>query len=442
MCPALRYGGGVPEPAANSLKPLLTRETWELLNSLPSYDQETSDAMNATLRKQGWDPQTVAAVLTQLRLRRDARTKFGTFADKLLLTQQGLEQATRLQVAARHARRFRKAGITHVVDMGCGLGADSLAFASAGLKVTALEADETTAAAALMNLRPFPEAQVVHTTAEQWAAEHFEEVEVRGSGIWMDPARRTDHSRIWDPEEFSPPLSFVTRLAATGVPLGVKLGPGIPHELIPSGCEAEWVSVDGELVEATLWFNDLARPGVRRAATALSSSGRETSSTKDSPGETGGTGAAELTSPSDFGQETTLSPAGPPGLYGVLWEPDSSVIRSGLVAQLCEQVQGRLLDARIAYFCSDEGEDPGPSLLARRFRVVEVIPFSAKRLKQWCAAHHVTSIDIKKRGVDVVPEQLRQQILPRKPQGLHKHVTLVITRLGSTRLAAVVEPLG
>ncbi|WP_225973187.1 THUMP-like domain-containing protein [Nesterenkonia natronophila] len=430
------------EPAANSLKPLLNREAWELLNSLPSYDQETSDAMNVTLRKQGWDPQTVAAVLTQLRLRRDARTKFGTFADKLLLTQHGLEQATRLQVAARHARRFRKAGITHVADMGCGLGADSLAFASAGLRVTALEADETTAAAALMNLRPFPEAQVVHTTAEKWVEQHLNEDEFRGLGVWMDPARRTDHSRIWDPEEFSPPLSFVTKLAATGLPLGVKLGPGIPHDLIPPECEAEWVSVEGELVEVTLWFNALARPGVRRAATVLPSSSGEIASMSASPGETGGIGAAELSSPEDFGQEPAISPTGPAGLYGVLWEPDPSVIRSGLVAQLCEQVQGRLLDERIAYFCSNEDERAGPLLLARRFRILEVMPFSAKRIKRWCAAHHVTSIDIKKRGVDVVPEQLRQQVLPRKPHGSHRHVTIVITRLGNTRLAAVVEPLG
>lgn len=158
------------------------------------YDHETAHETNLTLRKQGWDPQTVAAVLTQLRLRRDAQPKFGNFAEQLLLTQQGLEQATRLQVAARHAHRFRGAGVSHVVDMGCGLGADSLAFASAGLQVTALEADETTAAAALMNLRPFPEAQVIHTTAEQWAADHLS-AGVRAGKVsgWTQRGARSTH---------------------------------------------------------------------------------------------------------------------------------------------------------------------------------------------------------------------------------------------------------
>ncbi|TLP93431.1 SAM-dependent methyltransferase [Nesterenkonia salmonea] len=431
----------MPDAAENLLKPVLTREAWELLNSLPAYDQKTAQETNLTLRKQGWDPQTVAAVLTQLRLRRDARPKFGNFAGQLLLTQHGLEQATRLQVAARHAHRFRDAGVSHVVDMGCGLGADSLAFASAGLQVTALEADETTAAAALMNLRPFPEAQVIHTTAEQWAADHLLAEGISGTGVWLDPARRTEQSRLWDPEEFSPPLSFVTELAATGVPLGVKLGPGIPHELIPSECEAEWVSVNGELVEVTLWFNGLARHGVRRAATVLSTPPGNPPQAGSPAQETSPSTAVELSSAADFGQSITVSAAGPGGLHGVLWEPDPAVIRSGLVAELCEQVGGRLLDERIAYFCSDEDPDPTPSPLARRFRVVEVIPFSAKRLKQWCAAQQVTSVDIKKRGVDVVPELLRQQILPKKPKGSPTHITLVITRLGSTRLAAVVEPL-
>lgn len=426
------------EAAENALKPVLNRDAWELLNSLPPYDRDTAHETNFTLRNQGWAPETVAAVLTQLRLRRDARAKFGAFAEQLLLTQHGLEQATRLPVAVRHANRFIQAGVGQVVDMGCGIGADSLAFASAGLHVTALEADETTAAAALMNLRPFPEAQVLHTTAEEWTKEHLSEEAARGSGVWLDPARRTERSRLWDPEDFSPPLSFVTQLAATGVPLGVKLGPGIPHELIPADCEAEWLSVNGDLVEVTLWFNDLARTGVRRAATALAPPTRSTPVSADASD----LGAWELTSATDFGHGVMMPPTGPEGLSGVLWEPDPSIIRSQLVAELCERAGGRLLDERIAYFCTDDAAELTQSPLARGFRVLEVMHFSAKRLKQWCAAQDVTSVEIKKRGVDVVPEQLRRAILPKKPKGPHHHATLIITRLGSTRLAAVVEPLG
>ncbi len=435
------------------LAPLLTPETWELLNALPEYDPQSADQLNHQLRRNGWSPEVVAAALTQMRLRRDARAKFGQFADRMLLTQQGLEQATRLPVAARHAQRFRSAGIDHAADLGCGLGADAMALASSGVRVTAVEADETTAAAATMNLLPFPEAQVVHSTAERWAAEHLGVPEPadeaadadpaagpateqlpEGLGVWMDPARRTERGRLWDPEDFSPPLSMVTALARTGVPLGVKLGPGMPHDLIPLDCEAEWVSVEGDLVELVLWFNALARPGARRTATVLTGDGDQDSH---------GLPCLQVTprsSADDFSSGIEYAPAGREGLRGVLWEPDPAVIRAGLVAELAAEAGGWMLDEHIAYFCTDASADPGP--LARGYRITEVMDFSPKRLKQWCAEQQVTSVEIKKRGVDVVPEQLRRQILPKRRSGAPgRHAVLVLTRLGSSRLAVAVEPL-
>ncbi|MBD4563445.1 SAM-dependent methyltransferase, partial [Xanthomonas citri pv. citri] len=123
----------------------------------------------------------------------------------------------------------------------------------------------------------------------------------------------------------SPPLSVVTDIAATGVPLGVKLGPGLPHEAVPAGAEAEWVSVDGDVVEAALWFNAAARPGVRRAARVMTVRGGETTT-------------AQLVSGADFGDSPEVEAVGEEGMAGlvgaVLHEPDGAVIRAGLVTDL------------------------------------------------------------------------------------------------------------
>ena len=465
------------------LEPLLSPEGWQLLNSLPPYSEADSLTLNQRLRKQGHSPELVAAALTQSSLRAEAVAKFGEFAEKMLFTRDGLQQATRLPVAARHAQRFREAGLTHAADLGCGLGGDTMALASLGLNVIAVEADETTAAAATVNLMAFPEAEVLHTTAEEFMDQHGPLPE--GWGLWLDPARRDagrghtgsgSASRVWDPEAFSPPLSFVTSLAETGIPMGVKMGPGIPHELIPQGCEAEWVSDGGDVVEVVLWFNSLARQVSRdeadaepsatsrtvisRAATVLHS-GEEGRRAVELTSASGWNTAAGTTAAPDAGADTeadgVTSTARLPTPDEILYEPDGAVIRAGLVQDCAAAFGGELLDEHIAYFVTAEPYAGDLAPLARGYRVEHVMDVNVKILQRWAQEESVTSLEIKKRGVDIVPEQLRQQVLSgtksakktasgkktsgKRAKASKVHRTLVLVRIGEERIAAVVQPL-
>jgi hypothetical protein len=396
------------------IAPLLTTEGWELLASLGPYNEAEAFSLNAALRKAGHPPELVSAVLTQSRLRTKAEAKFGEFARQMLFTPAGLEQATRLNVAARHAERFAKAGISHVADLGCGLGADAMALASMDITVTAVERDETTAACATMNLMPFPHAKVVHADATDFSLEGVD-------GVWLDPARRTTSTsgtkRIWDPEDFSPPLSYVESVAASGRAVGVKMGPGIPHESVPKGCEAQWISVNGDVTEVALWFNGVARPGVRRSALVL-----------------GPQGAAEMSSAEDFdgGPAAGVGP-----VQGFLYEPDGAVIRAGLVADVALGLGGHLLDEHIAYFCAPELHD---TPFARAYRVLEVMPYNIKALKAWVRSKDIGVLEIKKRGAAVTPEELRKQLLPAGKSRKGATATLVLTRIGEERVAVAVEP--
>lgn len=418
-------------PAQEPLAPLLTPEGLALL-AAHSPTEASSDAaateLTLRLRKEGHSAELVSAAVHQLRLRARGEAKFGPFADSLFLTRAGLEQATRLPVAARHAQRFAAAGLRSVADLGCGIGADSLAFASLGLAVTAVEADELTAAAATLNLMPFDDARVVHgdaTTADLDGVD----------GVWLDPARRDTSSsgtrRLFDPEAFSPPLSFVESLADAGRAVGVKLGPGIPHTAVPDNAEAVWLSDSGDVVEATLWFNALRRPGVRRAAVVVR-----------------GDSAAELTAPSWFPgvdplaaqlEGDLLVPHGLDGLGRFLIEPDGAVIRAGLVADLARQIGARGLDPHIAYLTADQ--QPATPF-GHVYRVVQLHPLKSKHLRAWAKSTRVSRLDVKKRGVDVTPEQLRREVLA----GLGKNkngraATLILTRVGERRAAIEVEPL-
>jgi len=390
---------------------LLTSEGWALLESLPPYDADTAIALGERLRGAGHDPRTVAAALTQSRLRAAARAKFGPFAASMLFTPAGLEQATRLPVAARHAQRFASAGVDRVADLGCGIGADTMAFAGLDREVLAVEIDELTAAVATVNLRHWPEVVVRNEDATG--------TDLTGvTGAYVDPARRTTSGkRLLDPRRGSPPLSFVLDLAARLPAVGMKTAPGIPHHLVPDGAEAQWVSVDGDVVEASLWFGLLARDGIRRSALVL---------TEGTGGGEGAT-AAEV---SEVGMPTPEVGA----VGSVLYEPDGAVIRAGLVGQVAAAVDGRLVHPSIAYVTADAlVRTP----LARAFTVEDVFPFQLKALRTWLRDRDVGRLTIKKRGTAVEPDHLRRQ--------LHldgeNEATIVLTRVAGRQSVIAVRPV-
>src|SRR5690606_22568787 len=203
--PASPTRGRIAGVDPDALSRLLSPDGWALLRALPPYDERMAMALSERLHREGFDPELVAAALTQSRLRAKARAKFDDFADGMLFTGPGLEQATRLSVAARHAQRYQAAGCTKVADLTCGIGGDAMAFAALGLPVLAADVDEPTAAVATVNLRHFPEAEVRHTDglALDLCAEGVD-------GVFADPARRTAGGRRrHDPSAYDPPLDRV-----------------------------------------------------------------------------------------------------------------------------------------------------------------------------------------------------------------------------------------
>ena len=396
---------------------LLSEDGWKLLSTIDPSMVATKDAawsLNEKLRKEGHDAQVVRAVMAQAELRFRARVKFGPFADSLILTPAGLEQATRLTIAGLHARRYTNAGSTHVADLGCGIGTDSIALASAGLQVTAVELDETTAAATTLNLMPFDNATVIHGSAE--------DTDLTGiDGVWLDPARRTDVKgstrRLFDPEAFSPPLSFVEKLVDSGLDVGVKLGPGLPHEAIPVNAEAVWISDHGSVIEACLWFGKLKRKDIARAALVID---------KDGAHELASAAAAANDQPAPVGE-----------LEAHIYEPDGAVIRSHLISTLLERTGGHLLDEHIAYFTHDQQIS---TPFARGYKVMAVHDYNVKKLRSWVKSNGIGTLDIKKRGVDVTPEELRRILLAGSPKSAKNKATLILARLGDKRVAFEVIP--
>jgi hypothetical protein len=404
------------------LRRLTTGEGWGLLQSLPPYDEAGALPLQQRLRDAGFEPDLVAAALNQARLREKATAKFGEFARGMVFTSDGLEQATRLGVAAQHAQRFRAAGIHTVHDLGCGIGADAMAIAGLDLRVRAVDADEVTAAIAAVNLRHWPE-----STAEQGLAEEFAPPAgegARGVGVWLDPARRTPGvaditgrtRRLFRLEEVSPSWETVQELARALPATGAKLGPGFPHAAVPAGAEAQWTSVDGEVLECTVWFGPLVRTAGRTAAVLREGAGPVLVTEQD-----GDTTAPTLTNLTDVG--------------AWLYEPDRAVLRAGLVPALTAATGGAELDAGVGYVGSSRSVEVP---YARRYAVVEAMPFNVKALRGWLRDHGIDRLTIKKRGVSVDADLLRRQL--RLPAKGRSEAIVVLTRVRSNQVALVVKP--
>jgi len=388
------------------LTALLTPEGLRLLDTLPRVESSDDVARAVTrLRRDGHSPDLVSAVVGQARLRTRAHAKFGDLAERMLFTRAGLEQATRLPIAARHAARFRDAGLSRVADLGCGIGGDALGLAALGMRVLAVDADEVTAGIAAYNLAPFGEdVEVHHGTAEATALDDVD-------AVWLDPARRTaGHSETTRtrPEDWSPSLDWVFDLARR-VPAGIKLGPGLDRDLIPDDVEAQWVSADGSTVELVLWSGALARDGVRRAALVVR-----------------GDAAHELTAQADAADE----PARELGEY--LHEPDGAVIRARLIGDVARSLEAGMLDEHIAYLTSDAALT---SPFVSTFRVREVLPADPKALSKALRERGIGRLEIKKRGVDIDPATFRTRLKLRGPGS----ATLFVTRVGTRRTAILAD---
>jgi SAM-dependent methyltransferase len=278
------------------------------------------------------------------------------------------------------------------------VGTDALAFAEAGLRVAAVDMNEATVALARANA----EALGLDVAVEVGDALRTP----LGESVFADPARRAGGTRNFNPAEYSPPLDdLLARIGGVRF-AAVKLGPGIKHEWLPAGAEAEWVSVDRDVVEACLWLGEAAEVP-RRASVGK---------------------AGEWHELTGSGEERAV--VGEVARY--LYEPDGAVIRAGLVAELAEILDAHTASENIAYLYSEElRETP----FARVWKVDEVWPLHPKKLRALLSEREIGRLTIKQRGTGIDPAELRKQL---KLKGGNE-ATLVATRIGEAHAAILCQ---
>lgn len=335
-----------------------------------------------------------AALLTLTgQLRQKAAAKF-TRAAEMFFTRSALEQASAEIVSRHRAKRFAEQGIACVADLCCGAGGDALALAEC-CRVIAVDRDATRLLLAGANLHAYRVEG--NLTLRQGDVTELEPGSMGADGFFIDPARRTeDGSRLYSPEDYQPPLSEILRWQRSIPEGGAKLGPGVDLAVLPREAEVEFISVNGELREAALWFGGL-RNNSTISATIFPQGARLS-------GENPAIGCGEIRS--------------------WLYEPDPAVIRAGLVQKVGGMLEAHLLDPQIAFLT---GDMPPPSdfAFAKGWGVAEWFPYDERRLKQRLRVLEAGNIYLKKRGVPIDLSALHKRLRVTGKRSL----VVVLTRL-------------
>ncbi|WP_329382984.1 class I SAM-dependent methyltransferase [Streptomyces sp. NBC_01716] len=424
----LAHNDPVNDRTPAPLAPLLSEEGQALLAALRDYDPAQELALATRLRRDH-PAELVSSALAQARLRQRATAKFGERdAYRMYFTPDGVEQATRTSVAAHRAARFRAIGATgagrtgagpaRITDLCCGIGGDAIELARAGFAVTAVDRSAETCEIAAHNVRTLAPDAPPPTVLCADVMTYDPHTAPAPDALFIDPARRGGRGRIFDPEAYSPPLSWAIEAVRRVGAGGIKIAPGIPHELVPGDFEAEWISDGGDVKEAVLWY-DASAPG--------------------------GPGAPGRVVPG--ARRATLLPAGvtltgrglpDPQVRAVgryLYEPDGAVIRAHLVAEAADELAGGLIDETIAYITADEVL---PTPYATAYEITDELPFSLKRLKALLREREVGILTVKKRGSPVEPEELRRKM---KLKGRNS-ATVFLTRVAGAPTMLLGRPAG
>ena len=379
-------------------------QTLNRLRLQPELIQQASrnDVPELTLQKQlraEYDSQLVRAAITLADLRRRAGSKFSR-APEMWFDRKGLEQATPELVAAYKARRFGQQ-CKQVVDLCCGIGADSVALARQGLAVTSVDLSPVACLFTELNGEVYGIRENLETFVND-----VRKFDLKDQFIHFDPDRRTNQQRAVRLEDYSPSLEFLQQVTQSSKAGAVKLSPASNFGGKFPGCEIELISLNGECKEATVWFGELASPEPSRA-TIL-------------PGDF--TIAAD---PADHYPEI-----GELGEF--LYDPDPAIVRSGLVDALAEKLNLLRLDDAEEYLTSDSLVS-SPAITP--FRVLAKLPNNPKAIGKYLRSGPCGDLEIKCRHVPVKVEQLRKQ-LPILGSG---RKSLIIARLAGKTHAVIAE---
>jgi hypothetical protein len=286
----------------------------------------------------------------------------------MMLDLEGLQMASSPTIAQHKAARFAASGQgTQVLDLCCGIGADAMALAAAGLRPLAVDID------------PVRIWMTQHNAHCDTALGDVTVLDLPCIPLHIDPQRRTSAGSRRTPSlsDLVPPLPFLEHLALHHPACCIKLFPGVPFDALPEG-EVEIVSEGGRVRQALLWTGTLAR--APRSATSFPA------------------GAT-------INGEPGRPPVGPLG--SMVYSVDPAIERAELLGSIAQRHDLATPHPAVGLLTSD-GVVDSPWLT--RFEVLAFMPWSMDRVKSALAERGAGIVEVKTRGHALDPDVLQRRL--------------------------------
>ncbi len=354
----------------------------------------------STRLSKNYTPDERKIIMDYIALVPKIQEKFGTKAF-LLCDRLALEQSTAKDIARWKAALWPVG--SKVNDLCCGMGGDSF-FISSTVTVTGVDSDSDRIAMYEYNTTAIG-------TPRKAVLDDVRSFENGADYFCIDPARReaeSDNQR--DFLNLTPTLSEVLSLSEKYKGGMAKIPPGYPTDTIPDTAEIVYMGSRTDCRECLVLLGALAKNPGKLRAVMISQTGD----------------ATEWISASTRREPQPELPLGPVKKF--IAEPIPLLVRSHLFTQIAEQKGFHLFSPGIAYVTADL---PLAETGFSNYKVIETCPITTSAVRSMLKKHDIGKLTLKKRGVEIIPEDEIKRLAPRgKKEGI-----LFYTRIAGEKTA-------
>ena len=350
------------------------------------------------------------AIMDYIPLVNKSREKFNT--DSFLLCDKlALEQSTAYDIGEWKAKLWPSSGSVH--DLCCGMGGDSF-FIPNSLELTGIDMSEERLQMYAYNM------QALNKKANTLNADVRNLTKTVPNAIadffTIDPARRKSESENQRQfENLTPSLQEVLEIAKSYKGGMVKLPPGYPIDESPLDAEIIYLGSRQDCRECLVLLGNLAQnPGKIRTVILDKEKSFEFVSAFDR---------------ATLEKEQILEEG---SLQKFISEPCPLFVRSRIFTQFAKEWNAKILSKGIAYLTTEE---PISHIGFSSFAVLDSVPLGTSAVKNMLKKHGIGKLTLKKRGVEIIPEE---EIKRLKPKGKNEGI-LFYTRVAGEKTAILTQ---